>query len=73
MRPTLLFLALITSHLTFGQCCEYTLVGNDSYGDGWNGASLNLMVNGVLTESFIALDEGSSWTFEVCDGDAIQL
>ena len=73
MRPTLLFLALITSHLTFGQCCEYTLVGNDSYGDGWNGASLNLMVNGVLTESFIALNEGSSWTFEVCDGDAIQL
>ncbi len=73
MKPALLLLSLLASTLTFGQCCDYTLVGNDSYGDGWNGGYLNLMVNGVLVESFVAVDQGSSFTFQVCDDDAIEL
>ena len=73
MKSTLLCLALILGTGAFGQCCDYTLVGNDSYGDGWNGGHLNLIVNDVLIENFTALDQGSSLMFEVCDGDAIQL
>ena len=73
MKPALLLLTLLASTLTFGQCCDYTLVGNDSYGDGWNGGYLNLMVNGVLVESFVAVDQGSSFTFQVCDDDAIEM
>ena len=72
MKPALLLLTLLACTLTFGQCCDYTLVGNDSYGDGWNGGYLNLMVNGVLVESFVAVDQGSSFTFQVCDDDAIE-
>jgi hypothetical protein len=38
---------LITISLS-AQTCDYTLEMNDSYGDGWNGAYVDLYVNGVL-------------------------
>ena len=35
----------------YGQC-HYTVDMEDSYGDGWNGASIDVSVNGVLSSSF---------------------
>ncbi|MEX0291028.1 MAG: hypothetical protein AB3N14_18135 [Flavobacteriaceae bacterium] len=37
---------------------DYTLSMQDSYGDGWNGASIRVTVDGVATDYFI--DDGSS-------------
>ena len=41
------FFNLVTLQ-SFAQTCDYTLDMNDSYGDGWNGAYINLYINGVL-------------------------
>ncbi|MBW8243457.1 hypothetical protein K1F50_11645 [Muricauda oceani] len=47
---------------------EYTIDLVDSYGDGWNGASIDIVIDGV--ESSFTLEEGSSGTetFTVPDG-----
>ena len=47
---------------------EYTIDLVDSYGDGWNGASIDIVIDGV--ESSFTLDDGSSGTetFTVPDG-----
>ena len=49
---------------------EYTIDLVDSYGDGWNGASIDIVIDGV--ESSFTLDDGSSGTetFTVPDGTA---
>ena len=73
MKELLLCMSLMSSSLFLGQCCDYILVGSDSYGDGWNGAYLNIWVNGILVESFTAVEEGSDYVFTVCDGDSIEL
>ena len=45
----------------------------DSYGDGWNGASVSLFVNGTAVISNATIDDGSeaSVTFDVDDFDYI--
>jgi hypothetical protein len=47
---------------------EYTIDLVDSYGDGWNGASIDIVIDGV--ESSFTLEDGSSGTetFTVPDG-----
>ena len=49
--------------LQFGNCalptCEYTLELNDSFGDGWNGALLNVLSNGSVILNDITLEDGS--------------
>ncbi|MDX1665738.1 MAG: T9SS type A sorting domain-containing protein [Saprospiraceae bacterium] len=74
-------LVLAVSLLTAGiglraQSCEFTLELSDSFGDGWNGASISVIVNG--NETVYTLDgindNGSfeSVSFSVMDGDTIQ-
>ena len=70
--PALLAIFIFSYSSVIGQCCDYSLQGIDTYGDGWNGASLDIYVNGDLIQNFIAQDQGSSFVFEVCDGDEIQ-
>jgi len=51
----------------------YELYMVDSYGDGWNGASVSLFVNGTAVISNATIDDGSesSVTFDVDDFDYI--
>lgn len=42
---------------------DYTLVLNDSYGDGWNDAALSVIIDGVATDYTIV--DGSAETFVV--------
>jgi len=42
----------------------YELYMIDSYGDGWNGASLDLYVNDVLVGDDLTIDDGSEASFE---------
>lgn len=58
--------------------CEYTLQMLDSFGDGWNGALLNVFRNGLIVLQNVSLDDdpasdGSTGvlTFEILPGDDI--
>ena len=37
--------------------CEYTLEMNDSFGDGWNGAFMDVLVDGFVVLDDVALDD----------------
>ena len=49
--------------------CQITIVGLDSYGDGWNGAAIAIIQGGATIGSF-TLTSGSNFTqtFNVCSG-----
>jgi gliding motility-associated-like protein len=55
-------------------CCDYTLEMTDSYGDGWNGGQMDILINGVSQGPF-TLSSGSIGTqvIPVCNGDIIQI
>ncbi len=60
--------------------CNHTFVMNDSYGDGWNGASVDILVDGeVLVEGAAAVSAGVSTgstenlLFEATEGSTITL
>ncbi|MCR9172401.1 MAG: T9SS type A sorting domain-containing protein [bacterium] len=61
--------------LTASAQCTYTLNGYDSFGDGWNGGSLQITDNGVpVTGSpFAVAGSFQSWTFTVTSGNTIEL
>ncbi len=40
--------------------CEYTLEMNDSYGDGWNGNTIDVLVDGVVVLDDVTLASGST-------------
>jgi hypothetical protein len=46
---------------------------HDSYGDGWDGATLQLFINNVSAGTYSASGFGSSATFSVCNGDSLDL
>jgi len=51
--------------------CNYTINGADSYGDGWNGGSVDIDVAGVVTN--FTLSTGSTGTLSIPSyaGDAV--
>jgi subtilisin-like proprotein convertase family protein len=54
-------------------CCSYTLDMFDTFGDGWNGGSLEVVVNGVSAGVFAAAGNSSTEVIPVCDGDLVEL
>ncbi|MEO8068288.1 MAG: CotH kinase family protein [Flavobacteriales bacterium] len=55
------------------QCCDYILTMDDSYGDGWNGGTLEISINGSPIGTFAATGAGSNATFTICNGDVLVL
>jgi hypothetical protein len=58
-----------------GTCGNFTLELYDSFGDGWNGASLDIIINGTLFHS-VTLTTGSGpeiFTFATDSNDVIDL
>jgi len=55
------------------QCCVHTLIMQDSYGDGWNGGSLQVSLDEVIVGVFACSGPTSDTTFLVCDGNALEL
>ena len=56
--------------ISFGQC-DYSLKMIDSYGDGWNGNTMNVSVNGALVLTGVTIPAGGSeliLPFAVTDG-----
>ena len=69
------FAMVLFSMNAFSQC-DHTLNMYDSYGDGWNGASVDVTVNGatvVAGASITAFASSASATFSAASGDAIDL
>ena len=55
--------------------CAHVFNLYDSFGDGWNGASVDVMVNGSVVASSVTLSTGSSGiqNFNALNGDLISL
>ena len=55
-----------------GTTCNITIVGYDSYGDGWNGNAINIIQNGITIATFTLPDDTLlTETFAVCDGTPV--
>ncbi|MEO7174447.1 MAG: CotH kinase family protein [Saprospiraceae bacterium] len=68
---SILFFLLLSVTYAQSQCCTYTLIMQDSYGDGWNGANLEVFINNVSIGNHNAQNFASTDTFTVCDDDSI--
>ena len=55
------------------QCCYYKITMQDSYGDGWNGGYLEVKINGTTAGTFMASQFASVDSFQVCQGDLIEM
>ncbi|MCF8366085.1 MAG: CotH kinase family protein [Bacteroidales bacterium] len=53
--------------------CTYTLSMHDSYGDGWNGATLQVFVNDEFYGTFMAIGFLSNADIEIVEGDLLEL
>ena len=67
------FLALLWPVKIKAQCCSYTLNMHDSYGDNWNGGQLEVYINGVLQGTYMAYNYVSVESFQICNGDTLDL
>jgi hypothetical protein len=54
-------------------CCDYTLEMVDIFGDGWDGATIEVFVNSASVGLFSPAGNGATETIAVCDGDIIEL
>ena len=67
------WLVLISFSSGYSQCCNYTLDMQDSFSDTWDGATLEVIVNGSSLGLF-SVPNGSPSSTEnivVCDGQSI--
>jgi hypothetical protein len=57
-------------------CCTHQIDLYDTFGDGWNGATVTVNVNGIPVQTNITLAAGAgpgTFTFDAATGDAIQV
>ena len=70
-----LIILFLTSFSSFNAQCDYTINLVDSYGDSWNGNSIDVLVNGTVVSLGLTVDnvaeDLASFTFEVNTGDII--
>ena len=73
MKKLYTLFLLVTSTLFVNAQCDYTLTMLDSWGDGWNGNTIDVIVNGTAVLDDVTLASGNSGdlTFTVNTGDAI--
>lgn len=64
---------MLSSSFTNAQCCEYILSMHDTYGDGWNGGQLEVLINSVSIGTYSAAGLQSESTFSVCNEDVLEL
>jgi hypothetical protein len=68
-----LALLIVGAGQASAQCCDHTLVLQDSYGDSWNGGFLEVRRNGISVGTYAATGSSTTVTFEACTGDALEL
>ncbi len=73
-KITLLMSFFLTIFFAKAQC-DYTVVMQDAYGDGWNGASIDMSVNGVVMTSFTVSSTAAtadSGSYSTYTGDNVE-
>ena len=68
----LLLLCLQITNLN-AQCCNYKLLMHDSYGDGWQGASIQVLINSLPVGNYSASNFQSLAYISLCNGDSLEL
>lgn len=66
----------LNTTVQFNTTCTHTLVLMDSYGDGWNGGLVDIIVDGVTVQTGVTLASGSgpqNVTFTASIGSVIQV
>ncbi|PLX12034.1 MAG: hypothetical protein C0594_02885, partial [Marinilabiliales bacterium] len=69
-------LFILSFYSIFAFPCEHTLSLYDTYGDGWNGNTVDVIVDGVTVLSGITFSSGSgpeAFTFDADDGAYVQV
>nr|NQU92308.1 CotH kinase family protein [Bacteroidota bacterium] len=72
-RNLFIVVIFIYGLLKQAMACTYNLRMHDSYGDGWNGAYIEVFVNEGLVGTFMALNFLSTAEIEINEGDYLQL
>lgn len=55
-------------------CCSYTLDMEDTFGDGWDGAFVTVLVNGTSIGDFtVNAGDSEIASIPVCDGESIEI
>jgi hypothetical protein len=67
----LLITAFLSSLFVSGQC-HYVVDMQDSYGDGWNGASIDVSVNGATVANMTCSGSGSIDSIQTLSGDVVE-
>ena len=58
---------------TYSAQCNYNVDMQDSFGDGWNGASIDVSVNGAFVTNFtIATGSSGSGSFSTYTNDIVE-
>ena len=52
MKCCFLFISLLFISLTASSQCTYIIDMQDSFGDGWNNASIDVTVNGAFFDNY---------------------
>ena len=50
------------------ESCSITISGTDGYGDGWNGAGINIYQDSILRGTFTVTGSSTTQTFPACSG-----
>ena len=66
-----LFTMFLTATFASAQC-HYVVDMQDSYGDGWNGASIDVSVNGSTVANMTCSGPGSIDSIATLNGDAVE-
>lgn len=74
---TLLFAAFLVPAAASAQCTsgtpfQFTIYGEDTYGDGWEGDLLIYRNNVQMATFTVSVDENTQ-TYTVCDGDSVRI
>ena len=71
MKKLFTFFTSLFSILFINSQCDYTINMQDSWGDGWNGASIDVDVNGVNTNVTLTGGSAGTQTVSAFTGDVV--
>ena len=71
MKKFFTLFTLFLSYTFASAQCGYVIEMQDSYGDGWNGASIDVTINGLLSYNVSAAGTGDTVSVDVLSGDAV--
>ena len=66
-------LVTLNVNLLNAQCCSYNILMSDSFGDGWDGSTVNAQVNGFTIATGSVVGSIATLAFEACTDDNISI